>query len=294
MADEKKPESGSLFKSSLDDKPGGNKGKLIAVVVVAGLAIGAIAYSSSKGGGQGLSAVPSASAPKPVPKPDVVAPGAMARIAAATLQMGSIEGDDDEKPVHEVKVETFELDMTEVRVADYKACVDAGKCTAPNKGTYCNWDAKRDDHPVNCLDWEQAGAYCKFVGKRLPTEAEWELAARGAEARKYVWGATEPKDQLCWNGEGNDQGKSERQGTCAVASYPAGKTAAGLYDVAGNVWEWTSASYCPYDKPDCTSDERVIRGAAWNNVVPKYLRPTDRAKEKVTSRVDNVGVRCAK
>lgn len=283
----------TLFKNTRDDRPAG-VGRLAMLGGALVLAIGAIVYLSKKVGDGGAEGLPAVTQKKPPPKPDDVAPGATAKIAGGTFTMGGDGGDADEKPAHEVKVKDFEMDLTEVRVSDYKKCIDAGKCTAPNKGQYCNYDLPgHEAHPINCIDWDQAAAYCAFVGKRLPTEEEWEYAAR-PDGRKWVWKEGEPKDQLCWNGEGNDQGKGERQGTCVVASYPAGKSANGLYDLAGNVFEWTADAYCPYEKKDCESEYRVIRGGAWNNLVSSYVRAQDRAKQKKTDRVDNVGVRCAR
>jgi formylglycine-generating enzyme required for sulfatase activity len=230
-------------------------------------------------------------APKPLDVPE----GATAKVPGGTFQMGSEEGDPDEKPITQVTVAPFELDVTEVTVAAYAKCVAAGKCTAPDTGMYCNWKKPgHESHPINCLDWNQANAYCSFAGKRLPTEDEWELAARGTDGRKRPWKDGEPAAQLCWNGDGNDQGRGHRQGTCPVASYPAGDSPYGIHDMLGNVWEWTASPYCPYTNRGCTSEQRVIRGGAWNNLDPAYVRAADRAKEGITTRPDNVGVRCAK
>ena len=219
----------------------------------------------------------------------------MVTVPGGTFQMGSTDGDEDEKPVTAVTVAPFQLDLTEVTVAAYAKCVAAGTCTAPDTGMYCNWKkAGNEAHPVNCLDWKQAGDYCAFAGKRLPTEEEWELGARGAEGRKFPWKDGEPAAQLCWNGDANDRGRGNRQGTCPVASYPAGASPYGALDMAGNVWEWTSSPYCPYVQKECGTDKRVIRGGGWNNLVPAYVRAQDRSKEAPRSRPDNVGVRCAK
>jgi formylglycine-generating enzyme required for sulfatase activity len=221
---------------------------------------------------------------------------AVVQVQGGTFTLGSTDGDEDERPVTETKVATFELDLTEATVAAYRACVDAGKCTPPDTGLYCNWDKPgRDRHPVNCIDWQQASAYCAFAGKRLPTEQEWEYAARGPDGRKYPWKDGHPSNQLCWNGEGNDLGKSNRQGTCAVGRYPAGASPFGAFDMAGNVWEWTAATYCPsYDGKGCVEDRKVIRGGAWNNLKAEYVRAQDRSKESATAQLDNVGFRCAR
>jgi len=141
------------------------------------------------------------------------------------------------QPVHRVKVKTFEIAKTEVTVQQYKACVDAGACTAPGMGAFCNsGKAGRENHPVNCVTWDQAKVFAQWVGGRLPTEAEWEYAARSAGKNwKYPWG--------------NEDASCERAnipafplgcvgGTAPVCSKPAGNTEQGLCDMAGNVWEW--------------------------------------------------------
>jgi len=130
----------------------------------------------------------------------------MVAVPAGAFTMGADDGSDAEKPAHKVGIsKPFFIDKTEVTVAAYKACVDAGKCTVPSVhrpdiaedevlkfAPMCNYGTPgRNDHPVNCVDLGQAAAYCDFIGKRLPTEAEWEYAARGTDGRKYPWGNDE-------------------------------------------------------------------------------------------------------
>ncbi len=138
--------------------------------------------------------------------------------------MGSTSGDPDEKPVHLVKVKTFGLAQTEVTVAQYKRCVAAGKCTRPYTGMYCNWGhAGRGSHPVNCVEWKQAAAYSRWAGGRLPSEVEWEYAARGGGlARKYSWGNEKPTcDRAILKDGGWGCGKGR---TWPVCSKPKGNT----------------------------------------------------------------------
>ncbi len=225
--------------------------------------------------------------------------GAMVDVPAGTFQMGSADGEPDEKPVATVSVAAFAIDVTEVSVGAFAGCVAAGKCTEPDTGMYCNWHkAGHDDHPVNCVDLTQATDYCASVDKRLPTEAEWEYAARGSDGRPYPWQDGAPAAQLCWSGEGSDTGlvagTGQREGTCPVASYPAGRSPFGAYDMAGNVWEWTASGHCAYDRRGCATPARVIRGGAWSNVVAHYVRAQGRGKETAASRRDNVGFRCAR
>jgi len=220
----------------------------------------------------------------------------MVRVEGGTFQMGSNSGDPDEKPITETHVDTFEIDTTEVTVHAYQSCVEAGKCSPPDAGRdACNWGKSGyERHPINCVDWQQASDFCVFAGKRLPTEAEWEYAARGSDGRVYPWKDGPPSRRVCWNGEGNDLGKDRRQGTCAVGRFASGASPFGVLDMAGNVWEWTANAYCPYGGGACTDERRVIRGGGWNNVVSEYVRAQDRSKEAADSRNDNVGFRCAR
>jgi formylglycine-generating enzyme required for sulfatase activity len=276
-----------------DAASGGGRTAVIAIALgLAGISA-AQAYRASLH--QRPPAPVASATPKPPPTPLAVTEGATVKVPGATFQMGSNDGDDDEKPITAVTVAPFELDLTEVTVAVYARCVAAGKCTAPDTGMYCNWKKPGNEaHPINCIDLKQAGDVCAFTGKRLPTEPEWELAARGTDGRRFPWKDGDPGAQLCWNGDGNDRGRGNRQGTCPVASYPAGASPFGALDMAGNVWEWTSSAYCSYDRRDCGADKRVIRGGGWNNLVPAYVRAQDRSKEAPGSRPDNLGVRCAK
>jgi formylglycine-generating enzyme required for sulfatase activity len=242
-----------------------------------------------------------------------VSDDAMVDVPGGTYRMGSNDGDAvtptppetskppgragtmEERPLVEVTVAPLAVDATEVTVAAFTRCVSAGKCAEPDTGMYCNWRKPgRERHPVNCVDLKQATDYCAFAGKRLPTEEEWEYAARGRDGRRYPWGDGEPSAQLCWNGDGNDLGRGERAGTCPVASYPAGRSPFGAFDMAGNVWEWTASGYCPEGRLGCAATNRVIRGGAWNNVIPRYVRAQGRGEESPVSRHDNLGFRCVR
>jgi formylglycine-generating enzyme required for sulfatase activity len=195
---------------------------------------------------------------------------------------------------------SFLLDATEVTVAAYGACVAKGPCTEPRAGGACNGTRPdRADHPVNCVTWSQAAAYCAWAGKRLPYEAEWEWAARGGDlGYAYPWGGLPPSDQLCWNGEGNDLGKGRRRGTCRVGSYPEGDTALGLKDMAGNVWEWMA------DLDDDGRPAGLHRGGGWDtgggwrfsvaDDAPRQLSPSSRgATADPALARDWLGFRCA-
>jgi formylglycine-generating enzyme required for sulfatase activity len=239
-------------------------------------------------------------APAPVaPLAPGVARVRMMRIPAGTFSMGSDKGEENEKPVHQVTLKSFEMDVTEVTVAEYQTCVRAGRCRQADWGGPCNSGVSpvlgREQHPINCVDWNQAKVYCESVGKRLPTEEEWEYAARGADGRTYPWGNSPPRNQLCWNGEGTDVGKGKRFATCPVGSYPSGDSPFGLHDMAGNVWEWTASEYCDsYGSGKNCTPARVFRGgSAWADS-PQYVRAALRNEYETKKHGGHLGFRCAR
>jgi len=257
-------------------------------------------------------------------------------VLAGCFDMGDpfAEGDLNERPVHEVCVSTFRMDTHEVTNAEWAQCVGAGVCqpptytrsytrpdNPPETGYYGN--PSYDDYPVLYVDWYDANTYCEWAGKRLPTEAEWEYAARGGlpvppdtAYKRYPWGDTISCDDAnaergnssgqCWgyNGLDND--------THAVGSYPA--NGYGLYDMAGNLWEWVSdfynAGYYQYcvdngivnnpQGPE-TGTQGIVRGGSYNNWWEQV-----RVAERSQFRLDDpgwgflinpfisIGVRCAR
>lgn len=233
------------------------------------------------------------------PQPASTAPvSGMVRIPAGVFNMGSNPGENNEKPVHRVSVGAFSIDVTEVTMGAYSACVNAGKCTTTDveANKYCNWGkSDRTNHPMNCVDWTQAAAYCTFADKRLPSEEEWEYAARGNDGRTYAWGNDAPGDRACWNGDGNELGKLKRQNTCSVGSHPSGASAFGVQDMAGNVWEWTSSKSCPYtvESNSCASAAHIYRGGGWYNAGPLLLRVARRVGDMPAYRDTSLGFRCA-
>jgi formylglycine-generating enzyme required for sulfatase activity len=215
----------------------------------------------------------------------------MRRIPGGLFTMGSTDeiGLQNEHPEHQVAVAPFELEATEVTVDAYTACVRAGICSpAGTDDVHCNYGkSDRSSHPINCVDWTQATRYCTAQGKRLPSEEEWEFAARaGAEGRKYPWGDTEPDSQLCWSGI------SKRQGTCAVGSFA--RDPYGLADMAGGVWEWTASGYSPDYKATRVNDARIIRGGSWAADSASHLRNAYRAWGGPSDRDGYLGFRCAR
>jgi formylglycine-generating enzyme required for sulfatase activity len=208
----------------------------------------------------------------------------MVYVPAGEFWMGSDDddpdADDDEKPMHKVFVDAFWIDQTEVTNAQYKKCVDAGACSPPSssesyarKSYYGNSDY--DDYPVISVSWPQAQEYAAWVGGRLPTEAEWEYAARGPDGDIYPWGNDSPNDSLL----NYDDNVGD---TTVVGSYPDGASWCGALDMAGNVWEWTSSRYKPYpydptdgrENPD--SGKRVARGGSFIDS-GVFARPSFRA-----------------
>jgi formylglycine-generating enzyme required for sulfatase activity len=158
---------------------------------------------------------------QPVQTRPSVKGGEMVRVPAGEFTMGSKGGHSDEKPEHRVYLEEFYIDKYEVTVAQYRACVEAGACTAPSTGQYYNWGrSERENHPINGVDWDQAQAYCGWAGKRLPSEAEWEKAARGTDGRTYPWGNATPTCGYAVMSQGGDG--CGQDSTWPVGSKPSG------------------------------------------------------------------------
>ena len=165
---------------------------------------------------------------------------------AGSFRMGSARSG-SERPVHEVAVPAFEIARSETTVAQYRTCVDEGGCREPPRTDLgCNWDAPgRDNHPINCLDWSLSQEFCAWAGARLCSESEWEYAARsGGRQQDYPWGNTVANcnHAVMVDDRGNACGTDS---TWPVCSKPAGNSAQGVCDLAGNVWEWVQDGYHP-------------------------------------------------
>jgi formylglycine-generating enzyme required for sulfatase activity len=236
----------------------------------------------------------------------------MVAVPAGEFTMGD-DSDKNAKPARHVTItKSFFIDTTEVAVADYSKCVTARGCTATSVhgpdvtdtevtkfSPMCNAQyPDRGDHPVNCVDREQATAYCASTGKRLPTEAEWEYAARGPDGRVYPWGSDEPKcDKAAVSG--CVRMLPDRAGTKPVGSFPASASPFGALDMAGDVWEWVADGWAPY-AAGATVDPRVlgesvgvIRGGSWD-FGPASLKAFARLKFYTTNGHVSTGFRCAK
>ena len=226
----------------------------------------------------------------------------MVEVPAGSFLRGSRagEGADDERPQKRIHLDGFHIDQHEVTVAQYRKCVLAGGCTAPDAGMYCNWgESDREDHPVNYVEWEQARKYCKWAGKRLPTEAEWEKAARGTDGRTYPWGSEAASCERAVMIKGVDGCGKDRTWPVGSKS-PKGDSPYGAQDMAGNVREWVSDWYgedyyasSPERNPQGPSsgDERVVRGGSWVN---DDARAACRDSFTPTNRNGSVGFRCVR
>ena len=226
----------------------------------------------------------------------------MVYIPAGDFLMGSTNEDlhhsaeIDEFPQQRVWVEAFYIDIHEVTNTEYKVFVDSMKAEPPHHWMNGSYPVGRDGYPVSGISWYDATRYAEFVGKRLPTEAEWEKAARGMDGRLYPWGD-----------EFDNKKANNGNRLMPVMQLPEGRSPYGLYDMAGNVAEWVNGWFAPYpraeaDLPDAniskhkpdygTKEYRIYRGGSWNSF-GKYLRCANREKAKPTDRWSQIGFRCA-
>jgi formylglycine-generating enzyme required for sulfatase activity len=222
----------------------------------------------------------------------------MALVPAGEFIMGSSTGDADEQPVRHVYVDAFYMDKHQLAVGEYAKFLEATSHTAPPE-----WDIMRksmhQNRPVVNVDWTDADAYCRWAGKRLPTEAEWEKAARGTDGRIYPWGNEIPTGfhanmkKEVWN---------NHVVLTPVGMFEGGKSPYGIYDMAGNVWEWVNDWYAPnYYKSGSLrnpagpplGDYKVVRGGSWGSG-PKDLRSADREVHLPSFQGFGTGFRCAK
>ena len=204
----------------------------------------------------------------------------------------------DEHPVHVVDLPAYYIDRTEVTNAEYRAFCDAtGRAYPSNPGWDADYFLSRPTHPVINVSWKDAGDFAKWAGKRLPTEAEWEKAARGTDARAYPWGAAFVPGATTVAGSADGF-----EYTAPVGSFPAGASPYGCLDMAGNVFEWTADWYQPYPGSDGSWDtkgdtgfkKRVVRGGSFTAEPDAVARTSERYCEPPDYRTVNLGFRCAK
>ncbi len=312
---------------------------LVAIVVLSLSIVGYRAYLRAT-----LTSASSASAPLPMMSAAASCPSGALLIPGGPFYMGTNEPPPDkkylenEKPAHPVNLSPYCIDRFEVTVERFAACSDSGKCLRASKTNevtpplneaqrkaydpLCNENQRQAHatHPINCVDWDQAGKFCKEQSGRLPTESEWEFAARGSDGRVYPWGDDAPgrttanacgTECLAWakqNGVESDfpgamyDADDGHATTAPVGSFPAGKSRYGVEDVVGNVAEWTADYYAPYPSDVATTlsdpkgptsgTTRVIRGGAWNAAFAAWARPTFRFQAPPTQRSHGIGFRC--
>jgi len=242
-------------------------------------------------------------------KPEAKKTNGMVLVPAGWFRMGSNKGTSVEKPVHRVYLDAYYIDKYEVTMFQYWRCVKAGKCrilvTRNGKWMkYYNWGKPgRDRHPVNGAWWHDAKTYCKWAGKRLPTEAEWEKAARGTDGRTYPWGNTKVTCEYAVINEGGWGCGKER--TWAVGSKPKGASPYGVMDMLGNVEEWVSDWYghnyyskSPSHNPKGPSSGKrhILRGgslySSWSMGALRNASRYDIVPPKL--RYNTKGFRCAR
>ncbi len=218
-------------------------------------------------------------------------------IPAGSFVMGSTDGQADEQPPHLVILPAYYLDAYEITVARYARFLKGVNAERP-----LSWgdatSGPHNDKPVVGVDWFDAKEYCEWVGRRLPTEAEWEKAARGTDRRRYPWGDDPPTparatfNRPAWRGYVT---------LSDVGAHLDGRSPYGVYDLAGNVWEWVADHYdqhyyaeSPRESPQgpATGALRVLRGGAWSNEAAA-LRASNRGGYPPTAHRSDFGFRCA-
>jgi formylglycine-generating enzyme required for sulfatase activity/predicted Ser/Thr protein kinase len=239
----------------------------------------------------------------PLAPEDLVVAARQARveIGGGPFFMGCAEGDKecdrDEPAGHVVELPFFAIDRAEVAAVDYARCVEAGSCSGESVNGYaldggpfvasnmCNYGvAVRARHPMNCVTFAEAAAYCAWMDARLPTEAQWEKAARGGTRARFPWGDEEPSCRLAVMAEG-PQG-CRANGTWPAGAKQAGASPLGVLGMADNVREWVGGSYAPGDP------RRVARGGSWGNAVGRFLRVSEREPLDGATRSVHLGFRC--
>jgi formylglycine-generating enzyme required for sulfatase activity len=221
----------------------------------------------------------------------------MIEISAGPFTMGQDDGDREDRPAHEVDLPAYEIDQFEVTNADFAAFVEAtGYQTDMEKAGKKYWRDSfgegKESHPVVRVTWNDATAFCEWAGKRLPTEAEWEKAARSTDARRFPWGNE-------WDPSRANVKDTGLRSTAVVGSFGSGASPFGVEDMVGNVWEWTSDWYQAY--PGNTAGDayygercRVTRGGGWFDDEPQATAFNRNCGVPDVTANDDLGFRCAR
>jgi formylglycine-generating enzyme required for sulfatase activity len=240
------------------------------------------------------------------PTQPVAAPTGMVAIPPGRYRIGATDLGHSAHPVSEISLAGFVLDTHEVTMRDYQRCIDDGMCSPPSAitgvdATLCAYQQNQQRTaagltkgaaamPVNCVRPDQAAAFCRYAGKRLPTDIEWEVAARGTDFRKFPWGNAEPDKQVC-----------RRKGrACSVGANPVDRSPFGVFDLAGNLREVTAGESCTEDDSRCLQGRQVILKGGSRRFLTglaghhRYFRSAHRSRANARSGSLDVGFRCAR
>lgn len=257
----------------------------VAVAVTVGIVMTIALVLSGKRSGSKPTGSEQAASPVP--------PQGMAYVRGGEFTMGSDAGDEYERPAHKVTVKSFFIDIYEVPCEEYEKFVKATGHKAPPNWVNGGCPPGQGRKPVVGVDWYDANAYAAWAKKRLPTEEEWEFAARGTDGRKYPWGNE-------WRANAANAGDTSAGQVVDVGNYPDGKSPFGAMDMVGNAWEWTASDLHAYSGgriPDQVSGElKVIRGGFWRSSTPKATTTFRRGWDARDARegYGNTGFRCAR
>lgn len=233
------------------------------------------------------------------PRPEELTPTVLVPVGEFIMGSSPRDGNADETPQRKIFLDAFYIDKYQTTVGRYAKYLQATGAAAPAYWNLAN-PAADGELPVIGVDWDQAQAYCKWAGKRLPTEAEWEKAARGTDGRKHPWGNQAPTPQFANYGRGGSFAYSKSLEK--VGSYESGKSPYGAYDMIGNVWQWVADWYDKnyyQNMPDKNpkgpekGESKVIRGGSWARV-PLVVRAAGRNPAAPSSQTTSIGFRCAK
>ncbi len=281
--------------SAGDRSPPGGRGKMAAVIgisvgvliLISGAIFGILYFRSSNGLSANRSVNTNANSVETAPNSP---PPGMAFVPGGEFMMGSDKDDEYSRPAHKVTVKSFFIDLTEVTNEEYKTFVDATNHTPPPRWRNGIFADGKANFPVTGVNWDDANTYAKWANKRLPTEEEWEFAARGTTGYLYPWGNE-------WK-PGNANAASQAKGLQEVGR-EAGKSPFGVMDMSGNAWEWTTSDASAYPGGKSFSgnyiNPKIIRGGFWDGtpetVTTIYRRAYGAVAEK---KYVNTGIRCVK